>query len=161
MWKYGVRKSISGSKSIIFTNLLQKNAPKTIFCAAQRFASSSTFNNKQNGENNNTISSSRRYVDVDSPFAKENKYTYAMPRDPYQASKRITRILEIGTIEDAVDYLLALPIYLQTTVLWNQLIGYCSQYGKASYAEKLYSQVNILKYKRRPLIFRPLNKTYI
>jgi hypothetical protein len=151
MWKYGVRKSISGSKSILFTNVLQKNASKTIFCAAQRFASSSTFNNKQNDEN--TTSSSRRYVDVDSAFSKENKYTYAMPRDPYQASKRITRILEIGTIEDAVDYLLALPIYLQTTVLWNQLIGYCSQYGKASYAEKLYSQVNILKYKKTTFDF--------
>ncbi|KAI8877500.1 hypothetical protein K501DRAFT_260236 [Backusella circina FSU 941] len=140
MWKYSINKSISGSKSVLFANVLQRNTPKAIVCVAQRLASS-TLSNKQNDENNNTYYSKRRYVDVDTPFAKANKYTYFMPEDPYQASKRITRILEIGTVEDVVDYLLALPIYLQSTVLWNQLIGHCAQYGRANYAEKFYSQM--------------------
>lgn len=84
----------------------------------------------------------RRYVEVESPLAKANKYTYAMPDDPYVASERVGRILEIGTVDDAADYIKALPIYLQSAVVWNQLLRYCAKYGRANYAEQYYAQVS-------------------
>jgi pentatricopeptide repeat protein len=83
----------------------------------------------------------RNYVQVDSPLAKANRYTYAMPEDPYVASERVARILEIGTVDDAADYIKALPIYLQSAVVWNQIIGYCAKHGRANYAEQYFSQV--------------------
>lgn len=85
----------------------------------------------------------RRYVEVDSPFAKANRYTYAMPDDPYVASEKVAKILEIGTVDDAADYIRALPIYLQSPIVWNQLIGYCAKYGRANYAEQYFSQVSL------------------
>jgi hypothetical protein len=84
----------------------------------------------------------RSYVQVNSPLAKANRYTYAMPEDPYVASERVTRILEIGTVDDAADYIKALPIYLQSAVVWNQIIGYCAKHGRSNYAEQYFSQVN-------------------
>jgi pentatricopeptide repeat protein len=83
----------------------------------------------------------RRYVEVDTPFAKANKYTYAMPDDPYVASEKVGKILQIGTVDDAADYIKALPIYLQSPVVWNQLIGHCAKHGRANYAEQYYAQV--------------------
>ncbi|KAI8647888.1 hypothetical protein BD408DRAFT_3223 [Parasitella parasitica] len=83
----------------------------------------------------------RRYVEVDSSFAKANRYTYAMPNDIYVASEKVTKILEIGTVDDAADYIRALPIYLQSPVVWNQLIGHCAKYGRANYAEHFFSQM--------------------
>lgn len=85
----------------------------------------------------------RRYVEVDSPFAHANKYTYVMPDDPYVASDRVSKILEIGTVDDAADYIKALPFSLQSPVVWNQLIGHCAKHGRANYAEQFYSQVSI------------------
>ncbi|KAK4520888.1 uncharacterized protein ATC70_006769 [Mucor velutinosus] len=83
----------------------------------------------------------RRYVEVESPFAKANRYTYAMPDDPYVASEKVAKILELGTVDDAAEYIRALPIYLQSPVVWNQLIGYCAKYGRANYAEQYFSQM--------------------
>lgn len=83
----------------------------------------------------------RRYVQVDTPFAIANKYTYVMPDDAYVASDRVTKILEIGTVDDAADYIKALPIGLQSPIVWNQLIGFCAKHGRANYAEQFYSQV--------------------
>lgn len=83
----------------------------------------------------------RRYVEVDTPFAHANKYTYAMPDDAYVASEKVSKILEIGTVDDAADYIKALPMYLQSPVVWNQLIGHCAKHGRANYAEQFYSQV--------------------
>ena len=85
----------------------------------------------------------RRYVEVDSPLARANKYTYAMPDDPYVASERVGKILEIGTVDDAADYIKALPMYLQSAIVWNQLLGQCAKYGRANYAEQYYTQVNL------------------
>lgn len=90
-----------------------------------------------------TQTTGRRYVEVDSPFAKANRYTYAMPDDPYVASEKVAKILEIGTVDDAADYIKALPIYLQSPIVWNQIIGYCAKYGRANYAEQYYSQVKL------------------
>lgn len=95
----------------------------------------------QTTESEITASPGRRYVEVDSPFAKANRYTYAMPDDPYVASEKVTKILELGTVDDAAEYIRALPIYLQSPVVWNQLIGYCAKYGRANYAEQYFSQV--------------------
>lgn len=85
--------------------------------------------------------SKQRLVQVDSPFASANKLLYVLPTDPYFASEKVSRILEIGTVEDAAEYVMALPAYLQSAVVWNQLIGYCAKYGKSNFAEKYYSQV--------------------
>ncbi|KAL7308407.1 hypothetical protein PS15m_011613 [Mucor circinelloides] len=95
----------------------------------------------QTSEPEATQTTGRRYVEVDSPFAKANRYTYAMPDDPYVASEKVTKILELGTVDDAADYIRALPIYLQSPVVWNQLIGYCAKYGRANYAEQYFSQM--------------------
>lgn len=83
----------------------------------------------------------RRYVEVDTPFARSNKYTYAMPDDPYVASEKVGKILQLGTVDDAADYIKALPLSLQSAVVWNQLIGHCAKHGRANYAEQYYSQV--------------------
>lgn len=83
----------------------------------------------------------RRYVEVDTPFARSNKYTYAMPDDPYVASEKVGKILQLGTVEDAADYIKALPLSLQSAVVWNQLIGHCAKHGRANYAEQYYSQM--------------------
>jgi pentatricopeptide repeat protein len=53
----------------------------------------------------------------------------------------VGKILQIGTVDDAADYIKALPIYLQSAVVWNQLIGYCAKHGRANYAEQYYVQV--------------------
>lgn len=100
----------------------------------------------QTSEPEATQTTGRRYVEVDSPFAKANRYTYAMPDDPYVASEKVTKILELGTVDDAADYIRALPIYLQSPVVWNQLIGYCAKYGRANYAEQYFSQVKIFDF---------------
>ncbi|RCH80658.1 hypothetical protein CU098_000840, partial [Rhizopus stolonifer] len=83
----------------------------------------------------------RRYIEVDSPLAKANRYTYVKPDDPFYASEKVTRILSMGTVDDAADYVKALPIYLQSTVVWNQLLGYCARHGRANYAENYYVQM--------------------
>lgn len=101
--------------------------------------------NQTSGPNSNQTTG-RRYVEVDSPFAKANRYTYAMPDDPYVASEKVAKILEIGTVDDAADYIRALPIYLQSPVVWNQLIGYCAKYGRANYAEQYFSQVSFKEF---------------
>ncbi|CEP16816.1 hypothetical protein [Parasitella parasitica] len=95
----------------------------------------------QHSESDSTQAKGRRYVEVDSPFAKANRYTYAMPNDIYIASNKVTKILEIGTVDDAADYIRALPIYLQSPVVWNQLIAFCAKHGRANYAEHFFSQM--------------------
>lgn len=84
----------------------------------------------------------RRFVKVDSEFSKANKFTYVMPQDPYVASDRVTSILKNGSVDDAIEYIKALPLDLQSVVVWNHLIGYCAQQGKAKFAEQSYVQVN-------------------
>lgn len=84
-----------------------------------------------------------RLVEVNSPFAKANKLLYAFPEDPYVASERVARILQLGEVEDAEDYIRALPIYLQSVVVWNQLLGHCAKFGKSQFAEKYYSKVKL------------------
>ncbi|KAL9537049.1 hypothetical protein MBANPS3_012128 [Mucor bainieri] len=95
----------------------------------------------QTAEPEAAATTGRRYVEVDSPFAKANRYTYAMPDDPYVASEKVAKILELGTVDDAAEYIRALPIYLQSPVVWNQLLGYCAKYGRANYAEHYFSQM--------------------
>ncbi|KAI7905513.1 uncharacterized protein BX663DRAFT_500008 [Cokeromyces recurvatus] len=82
-----------------------------------------------------------RFVNVDSPFSKANKKIYLMPSDPYFASEKVKKILKLGSLDDAVDYVKALPSYLQTVVLWNQLFKYCADHGKANMAEKYFVQM--------------------
>ncbi|OBZ84344.1 hypothetical protein A0J61_07607 [Choanephora cucurbitarum] len=108
-------------------------APNSVFC---RHAS-----NRQSKKPIEPSRSSRRYIEVDSPLAKANRYTYMKPEDPYGASDKVSRILKMGTIEDAADYVKALPIYLQSTIVWNQLINHCAFHGRANYAEQYYSQM--------------------
>lgn len=98
----------------------------------------------------------RRYVQVDTPFALANKYTYVMPDDSYVASDKVAKILDIGTVDDAADYIKALPIRLQSPIVWNQLIGYCAKYGRANYAEQFYSQVCTLNVLRKILTDKDL-----
>ncbi|KAG1049136.1 hypothetical protein G6F43_008519 [Rhizopus delemar] len=83
----------------------------------------------------------RRFVKVDSEFSKANKFTYVMPQDPYVASDRVTSILKNGSVDDAIEYIKALPLDLQSVVVWNHLIGYCAQQGKAKFAEQSYVQM--------------------
>lgn len=110
-----------------------------------RYSSTKTYTRKSEPAVENDDGShkfSRHYVQVDTPLANANRYTYAMPEDPYVASEKVARILEIGTVDDAADYIKALPIYLQSSVIWNQIIGYCAKFGRATYAEQYFSQVN-------------------
>ncbi|KAI8371006.1 hypothetical protein BD560DRAFT_396587 [Blakeslea trispora] len=120
-------------------------APNAVFC---RHVS-----HRRSDPPSESTRSSRRYIEVDSPLAKANRYTYVKPEDPYGASDRVARILRMGTIEDAADYVKALPIYLQSTVVWNQLINHCAVHGRANYAEQYYSQM-------RKRGFEPNNHTF-
>ncbi|KAI7863103.1 uncharacterized protein EV154DRAFT_534965 [Mucor mucedo] len=106
------------------------------------YREASTYNNSRSVEiQEEPRTYNRRYVQVDTPFALANKYTYVMPDDAYVASDRVTKILDIGTVDDAADYIKALPIGLQSPIVWNQLIGYCAKHGRANYAEHFFSQM--------------------
>lgn len=127
------------------TNVFLKQ--RTIAALPVIYRQASSYNNRTPSEKpfeeEPSRSFSRRYVEVDSPFACANKYTYVMPDDPYVASDRVAKILDIGTVDDAADYIKALPFFLQSPVVWNQLIGHCAKHGRANYAEQFYSQVGI------------------
>lgn len=130
--------NISARQTLVSTSTLFTNT--RVLPALYREAS--TYTTRKPAENqDDTQTFNRRYVQVDSPFAIANKYTYAMPDDAYVASDRVTKILDIGTVDDAADYIKALPIYLQSAIVWNQLIGFCAKHGRANYAEQFYSQV--------------------
>ncbi|KAI9483573.1 MAG: hypothetical protein EXX96DRAFT_558698 [Benjaminiella poitrasii] len=83
----------------------------------------------------------RRFIEVDSPFAKANKQIYLLPNDPYIASKKLSQILELGTINDAADYVKALPLHLQNVVIWNQLLNYCAKKGRINATEKYFAEM--------------------
>ncbi|GAA5813569.1 hypothetical protein MFLAVUS_007052 [Mucor flavus] len=125
------------------TNVFLKQ--RTIAALPVFYRQASSYNNRtpseKPAEEEPSRSFSRRYVEVDSPFAHANKYTYVMPDDPYVASDRVAKILDIGSVDDAADYIKALPFFLQSPVVWNQLIGYCAKHGRANYAEQFYSQM--------------------
>ncbi|KAL4211077.1 hypothetical protein CU097_010756 [Rhizopus azygosporus] len=125
-------------------SLACKQAMRTSFpLFTLRLASTATIvhNNSKSKSNEGNKRSRPVFVKVDSPFAKANKFTYVMPADPYVASNKITTILKNGTLNDAADYIKALPLDLQTAAVWNQLIGYCAQHGKANSAEQYYVQM--------------------
>ncbi|KAI8986972.1 hypothetical protein BDB01DRAFT_588737 [Pilobolus umbonatus] len=93
-------------------------------------------------EQHEHVSSPRpRQMTVDSDFARTHPWLYNVPVDPYKASDKINQILKIGTMDDAYDYLVALPISLQAAPSWNQLISYCAKESRANHAERLYIQM--------------------
>ncbi|KAG0163330.1 hypothetical protein DFQ30_000329 [Apophysomyces sp. BC1015] len=53
----------------------------------------------------------------------------------------VGRILQVGTLDDAVEYVLALPASMQKAPVWNQLLSHCAQKGKAQKAEQFWAMM--------------------
>ncbi|CAO3635337.1 unnamed protein product [Cunninghamella echinulata] len=72
---------------------------------------------------------------------KVNKHLYTLPSDPYGSSERVSKLLITAGIDEALDFVIHLPLDLQSTVVWNQLIGYCSKHGKDKTAKSIFVQM--------------------
>ncbi|KAG1468430.1 hypothetical protein G6F56_003834 [Rhizopus delemar] len=114
-------------------------------CLAARLVSTQSISTDNRSKQNKKGGYERKprvqYVKVDSQFSKANKFTYVMPEDPHGASERVSSILKNGSVDDAYEYIKALPLDLQSGVVWNHLIGHCAKLGKAKHAEQAYVEM--------------------
>lgn len=85
--------------------------------------------------------SKRRFVNIEDADKRSNRHLYTMPSDVYGTSDRVGQLLSVAGFDAAVEFLIHLPLDLQSTVAWNQLLGYCAKQGKAIQAETLFTQV--------------------
>ncbi|KAI8977268.1 hypothetical protein BDF20DRAFT_836090 [Mycotypha africana] len=103
----------------------------------------------------------RRFVKIDSALSKENKYLYTLPKDPYFSASKIKRILELGKAEDALEFIKALPLRLQATATWNEIISHCVNEGRVKFAESCYSQMRKRGFAPNEYTFTHMLKAYV
>lgn len=80
---------------------------------------------------------------IDSPAARANPQLYYVPKDQYIASQCVSKLLERATVQDALEYLTALRVDLQSTAAWNLILKALAREGKANQADKCFVQVNV------------------
>ncbi|KAI8083158.1 uncharacterized protein BX664DRAFT_339938 [Halteromyces radiatus] len=83
----------------------------------------------------------RRFVNLKDAERRANRHLYTLPRDVYGTSDRVAQLLKLTGIDEAIEFVQHLPLDLQSTVVWNQLLGYCAEHGRANLAEKLFTQM--------------------
>ncbi|KAI9312509.1 hypothetical protein BX666DRAFT_841831 [Dichotomocladium elegans] len=81
------------------------------------------------------------FLDIDSAASRAMKSLYRIPADPFVAAKRVEKILEKTTHDDALEYLTHLRVGLQSTAAWNSLLKHCAAQGKSKLAESDYVQM--------------------
>ena len=79
---------------------------------------------------------------IDSEAARAHKHLYTIPGDPIVAAQRVSRILKVASVEDALEYLKSLRVGLQSTAAWNTILKSFADQGKAAAAEKWFVQVS-------------------
>ncbi|KAI9013936.1 hypothetical protein CLU79DRAFT_767682 [Phycomyces nitens] len=95
-----------------------------------------------------------KYVHVDEDkLIGPNKRLFTMPADPYVASSRINQILETYSLREAEEFVGRLPLRLQSTAIWNQLIAECGLKKKANMGMSLFT-------KMRKRGFKPNERTF-
>jgi pentatricopeptide repeat protein len=97
--------------------------------------------NDQQPKGKKTTYSKRRFVNIEGAGERSNRHLYTMPSDVYGTSDRVGQLLVVAGFSQAVEFLIHLPLDLQSTVAWNQLLGYCAKSGKSNEAETLFTQV--------------------
>lgn len=97
--------------------------------------------NDQQPKEKKTTYSKRRFVNLEGVDKRSNRHLYTMPSDVYGTSDRVGQLLVVAGFNQAVEFLIHLPLDLQSTVAWNQLLGYCAKAGKSNEAETLFTQV--------------------
>ncbi|CAO3637038.1 unnamed protein product [Cunninghamella blakesleeana] len=85
--------------------------------------------------------SKRRFINLEGAENKPNKHLYTLPSDPYGASERVTQLLKVEGINQAIEFVTHLPLDLQLTVVWNQLLGYCSKHGLDKLSKTIFVQM--------------------
>ncbi|KAI8149124.1 hypothetical protein BJV82DRAFT_574406 [Fennellomyces sp. T-0311] len=78
---------------------------------------------------------------IDSAAARAHKHLYTIPADPFIAAQRVSRILKVASVDDALEYITSLRVGLQSTAAWNTVLKHYGDQGKASAAEKCFVQM--------------------
>ncbi|CAO3598103.1 unnamed protein product [Absidia cylindrospora] len=83
----------------------------------------------------------RLYVNLEGAEERRNGHLYTLPKNVFGTSDRVTRLLKFEGVDKAYEFLTHVPLDLQSTVTWNQLLNQCGTEGRASLAETIFVQV--------------------
>lgn len=92
-------------------------------------------------EQQETAVKKRLTLKVEYDIPRQKKHLYVVPKDQYDASYRVSRMLKETSIEEAMSYTAALRVGLQSTAVWNLLMKACAEQGRANLADKCFVQV--------------------
>ncbi|KAJ2962469.1 hypothetical protein NQZ79_g2423 [Umbelopsis isabellina] len=95
----------------------------------------------------------KAFKSVETQAKSLGKPTGRMQQDPYYLSKKITKLLNKDSLEEAVTAVKTSPISLQNEVVWNQLIAKHAKQGRSGAAFSLVTEM-----KRRGFI--PTDQTF-
>ncbi|KAI8333934.1 hypothetical protein BC941DRAFT_504443 [Chlamydoabsidia padenii] len=88
-----------------------------------------------------TTYSNRQFVKLEGADERPNRHLYTLPRDVFGTSDRVAQLLVLYGVDKALEFLTHLPLNLQSTVVWNQLLNHCAKGGKSSMVESIFSQM--------------------
>ncbi|KAI8368148.1 uncharacterized protein BYT42DRAFT_648341 [Radiomyces spectabilis] len=134
----------SPCQSLILSRSAASNAQPHCYTNTRSFSSSSkkivADDQKQKPKKRQTWSR-RKFVNIEAAETRPNKHLYTMPRDAYGASDRVKELLRVSKLSDSIEFVNCLPARLQSTVVWNQLLGYCAQHGRSTAAKTIFAKM--------------------
>ncbi|ORZ19021.1 hypothetical protein BCR42DRAFT_490299 [Absidia repens] len=83
----------------------------------------------------------RLYVNLEGAEERRNRHLYTLPKNTFGTSDRVTQLLKFEGVDTAYEFLTNVPLDLQSTVTWNQLLNQCGTEGRASLAESIFVQM--------------------